>query len=161
MLADFTHLDESGAARMVDITAKPPTQRWALARCRVVVGERGVRRLGVEGPGAAVIEEARVAGIMAAKRTSSLIPLCHPVPLGDVALSFTASEAEVVVEAQAETFGATGVEMEALTACAVAALTLAGASLGDEPSPVIDELTLWQKVGGRSGAWRRAEALPG
>ncbi len=126
MTGKFTHVDEHGAARIVDITARAATQRRALARCRVMVGAEVTRLLG-NGPRATrTLEEARVAGTMAAKRTSTLIPLCHPIGINMIHLSFSHGEGFVQIETATGAFERTGLEMEALTACAVAALTIVG-----------------------------------
>jgi cyclic pyranopterin phosphate synthase len=151
----FTHLDGRGNARMVDVTGKDPTQRRAEARCRVRAPSGGLAPLeGLSGPG--LLETARLAGIRAAKLTSSLVPLCHPLSIGDVEVQVVLADGQVDIMATAETFGRTGVEMEALTACAVSALAVVGACDGHEA--VVEDLTLWEKSGGRSGTWRRATA---
>ncbi|MGH9132050.1 MAG: cyclic pyranopterin monophosphate synthase MoaC [Acidimicrobiales bacterium] len=152
----LTHLDPLGRARMVDVTPKDSSHRRALARCRVgmtaettaLVASNAVTKGDVLGV-------ARVAGIQAAKRTAELIPLCHPLLLGSVYINFTIGDDCVWVEAQAETVDRTGVEMEALTACAVAALTIYDMCKSTDRSMVIGELALWEKTGGRSGTWRR------
>lgn len=135
---------------MVDVTGKPWTRRRAVARCRVQL-DRGAAR-----PAAEVLEVARLAGIQAAKQTSKLIPLCHPLTPSDVQVFLSAGEHCVEIEGRAEVIGPTGVEMEALTACAVAALTVSAELLPLAPESSIEELTLWEKSGGRSGLWRRA-----
>ena len=100
---------------------------------------------------------ARIAGIQAAKRTAELIPLCHPLLVGAVAINFTIGDDNVEVEAQVEAVDRTGVEMEALTACAVAALTIYDMCKSADRSMMIADLCLWEKVGGRSGTWRRSQ----
>jgi cyclic pyranopterin phosphate synthase len=107
-----------------------------------------------------VLAVARVAGIQAAKRTPDLIPLCHQLTIGAVYINFTIGEDNVEVEAQVDTVDRTGVEMEALTACSVAALTIYDMCKSADRSMVIAELTLWEKTGGRSGTYRRTAALP-
>jgi cyclic pyranopterin phosphate synthase len=154
-MADFTHLDDHGRAAMVDVTAKPETYRRAEARCRVV-GEAGVplpltddvQRLEVLG-------DARMAGILGAKSTSSLVPLCHPLPLTGIDVVLTVVGDAVEVLATVETVSRTGVEMEALMACALAALSVVGAVAHDQPETEMRDLTLWSKTGGRSGSWQR------
>jgi len=145
---------------MVDVTPKEPTHRRALARCKVfmrpettaLVANNAVTKGDVLGA-------ARIAGIQAAKRTPDLIPLCHPLLVGSVYINFTLGDTYVEVEAQVETVDRTGVEMEALTAAGVAALTIYDMCKSYDRTMSIGELALWEKVGGRSGHWRREEAL--
>jgi cyclic pyranopterin phosphate synthase len=153
----LTHIDGRGHARMVDVTAKPPTKRVAVARCTVEV-DGGTSRAIATGAGDALdlIEAARLAGIYAAKRTATLIPLCHPIPLHGLDIQVIVEPDRFVVEATAEVVANTGVEMEALTACAVAALTLAKASGPARAQTSVESLTLWHKSGGRSGDWERS-----
>src|SRR5260370_5670385 len=120
----LTHLDERGAARMVDVAAKASTVREALAECLVRMAPATLRAVKAGTAKGDAIQVARVAGIMAAKRTSELIPLCHPLPLSSVALDFEFVRGAIRVLARARVVGQTGVEMEALTAAAVAGLTL-------------------------------------
>jgi len=108
-----------------------------------------------------VLGAARIAGIQAAKRTSDLIPLCRPLLIGSVYINFTIGDDYVEVESQVETVDRTGVEMEALTACAVAALTVYDMCKSADRTMTIGELCLWEKMGGRSGSWRRLDAVPG
>jgi cyclic pyranopterin phosphate synthase len=153
----LTHLDERGAARMVDVADKPATLREALAECIVRMAPDTLRA--VQGGTAAkgdAIQVARVAGIMAAKRTSELIPLCHPLPLTSVTLDFEFVSRAVRVLARARVVGQTGVEMEALTAAAVAGLTLIDMTKGIERGVSIESVRLLEKSGGRSGTWKRA-----
>ena len=155
----MTHLDERGAARMVDVADKPATLREALAECIVRMAPDTLRA--VQGGTAAkgdAIQVARVAGIMAAKRTSELIPLCHPLPLTSVTLDFEFVPGAVRVLARARVVGQTGVEMEALTAAAVAGLTLIDMTKGIERGVSIESVRLLEKSGGRSGSWKRATA---
>ena len=155
----MTHLDERGAARMVDVADKPATLREALAECIVRMAPDTLRA--VQGGTAAkgdAIQVARVAGIMAAKRTSELIPLCHPLPLTSVTLDFEFVPRAVRVLARARVVGQTGVEMEALTAAAVAGLTLIDMTKGIERGVSIESVRLLEKSGGRSGSWKRATA---
>jgi cyclic pyranopterin phosphate synthase len=153
----FTHLDPLGRARMVDVTPKEPTHRRAKARCRVLMKPETASAVarGAITKGD-VLAVARVAGIQAAKRTPDLIPLCHPLLVGSVFINFEIEDAHVDVEAQVETVDRTGVEMEALTACSVAALTIYDMCKSMDRSMVITELTLWEKTGGKSGTYRRA-----
>lgn len=155
---EFTHLDPLGRARMVDVTPKDPTHRRAVARCKVfmtpettaAVANREVKK-------GDVLAVARVAGIQAAKRTSDLIPLCHPLLVGSVLVNFEIADDHIAVESQVETVDRTGVEMEALHACATAALTIYDMCKSADRSMVIGDLTLWEKTGGRTGLYRRAE----
>ena len=158
-MTELTHFDERGQARMVDVSAKPETQRVAVARGRVQVHSETLRivREGRAAKGD-VLGVARVAGIMAAKRTADLIPLCHPIPLTKVELDLEPNEAEscIEIEARVETVGRTGVEMEALTAVAVAALTVYDMLKAIDRGITIDAIGLVLKAGGRSGEWRRS-----
>jgi len=153
----LTHLDESGAARMVDVSAKPETERRAVAEARLrmsprtaVAVERG------DGPKGEVLGTARIAGIGAAKRAGDLIPLAHPLPLSfvDVGGSVDARAGTVTLRAEARTIGRTGVEMEAMTAVAVAALTVYDMVKGLERGVEIERVILLEKSGGRHD-WRR------
>ncbi len=153
----LTHLDPLGRARMVDVTPKEPSHRRALARARVHMQPettslvaRGALTKGD------VLSVARVAGIQAAKRASDLIPLCHPLLIGSVLVNFRIEDAYIEVEAQVETIDRTGVEMEAMTACSVAALTIYDMCKSVDRSMVIGDIALWEKTGGRSGTYRRA-----
>jgi cyclic pyranopterin phosphate synthase len=155
----LTHLDPIGRARMVDVTPKEATHRRAIARCRVYM-EPEVTSLIARGAMAKgdVLAVARVAGIQAAKRASDLIPLCHPLMVGGVYVNFHLDDSWVEVEATVEAVDRTGVEMEAMTACSVAALTVYDMCKSADRSMVIGDLTLWEKTGGRSGHYRRAES---
>jgi cyclic pyranopterin monophosphate synthase len=151
----LTHLDEKGAARMVDVAEKPATRREALAECLVRMAPAtvaAVRRGTAKGDALAV---ARVAGILAAKRTSDLIPLCHPLPLTSVTVDFKFVRGGVRILAGAHVLGQTGVEMEALTAAAVAGLTLIDMTKGVERGVYLESVRLLEKSGGRSGTWIR------
>ena len=152
----FSHLDAEGRARMVDVGDKDETWRRAVARAKVTMSSETVAALS-EGvvPKGDVMAVARLAGIQAAKRTSELVPLCHPVSLTSVTVDLSLDGASVEVEASAETVGRTGVEMEALTACAIAALTVYDMCKSLDRSITIEGLVLWEKSGGRSGHWRR------
>ncbi len=156
MASEFTHLDPLGRARMVDVTAKDPSHRRAVARCRVHMDTDTASRIasGAITKGD-VLAVARVAGIQAAKQTPSLLPLCHPLLVGSVFLNFRIEDTHVEVEAQVDTVDRTGVEMEALTACAIAALTIYDMCKSADRGMTIGELQLWEKTGGRSGIWRR------
>jgi cyclic pyranopterin monophosphate synthase len=152
----LTHLDESGAARMVDVGAKAETRREATAECLVRMASETLRAIReselAKGDALGV---ARVAGIMAAKRTSELIPLCHPLPITSVAVDFELLEQGVRIRATARVTGRTGVEMEALTAAAVAGLTLIDMVKGVEPGVWLEAVRLLEKSGGKSGVWKR------
>jgi cyclic pyranopterin phosphate synthase len=152
----FSHLDPHGRARMVDVTPKEPTHRRAVARCKVMMNPHTIAAIANrEVKKGDVLAVARVAGIQAAKRTSDVIPLCHPLLVGAVHVNFEIGDDHVVIEAQVETVERTGVEMEALHACAVAALTIYDMCKSADREMVIGELTLWEKTGGRQGPYRR------
>jgi cyclic pyranopterin phosphate synthase len=152
----FTHLDPLGRARMVDVTPKEPTHRRAVARCKVMMRpETTMAIANREVKKGDVLAVARVAGIQAAKRTSDTIPLCHPLLVGSVYVNFEIGDDHIGVEAQVDTVDRTGVEMEALHACAVAALTIYDMCKSADRAMVIGELTLWEKTGGRTGTYRR------
>jgi cyclic pyranopterin phosphate synthase len=155
----LTHLDPLGRARMVDVTPKEASHRRAIAKARVHM-QADTTSLVARGAISKgdVLSVARVAGIQAAKRTPDLIPLCHPLLVGSVLINFRIEDEFVEVEAQVETVDRTGVEMEALTACSVAALTIYDMCKSADRSMVIGDLTLWEKTGGRSGTYRRDEA---
>ncbi|MGH9243778.1 MAG: cyclic pyranopterin monophosphate synthase MoaC [Acidimicrobiales bacterium] len=152
----LTHLDPLGRARMVDVTPKEPTHRRAIARGRVHM-EAETTSLVARGAISKgdVLAVARIAGIQAAKRTPDLLPLCHPLLVGSVLVNFRIEDAYVEVEAQVETVDRTGVEMEALTACAVACLTIYDMCKSVDRAMTIGDVALWEKTGGRSGIWRR------
>jgi len=155
----LTHLDPLGRARMVDVTPKEPTHRRAIARCRVFMQPATTSLIakGAVSKGD-VLAVARVAGIQAAKRTADLIPLCHPLLVGGVYVNFHIDDSFIEVEAQVETVDRTGVEMEAMTACSIAALTVYDMCKSADRAMVIGDLTLWEKTGGRSGVYRREES---
>ena len=152
----FTHLDSEGRARMVDVGGKEVTQRRAVARARVTMQEETAQALadGTVAKGD-VLAVARVAGIQAAKRTSELIPLCHPLMLSSVQVDLTPGPSWVDIEATAETVDRTGVEMEALTACSVAALTVYDMCKARDRAMQVEALGIVEKSGGRSGDWHR------
>ena len=155
----LTHLDAEGRARMVDVGGKDSTRRRAVARATVRMEVATAEALAAGTvPKGDVLAVARVAGIQAAKRTSELIPLCHPLMLSSVTVDLVVGDGRVDVEAAAEVVDRTGVEMEALTACAVAALTVYDMCKALDRSMVVEDLGLWEKSGGRSGDWRRADA---
>jgi len=157
-LGTLTHLDEHGHARMVDITSKPVTRRVATARCRVATTTEAIVLLERSLEGVDPLEAARVAGVQAAKKTSSLIPLCHPLHLDDIGLDVQVNEDNVEIAAACQVTERTGVEMEALMACAVAGLSVVNVLLELDPNASVGELTLWHKSGGRSGQWVRTQA---
>ncbi|MBI4863106.1 MAG: cyclic pyranopterin monophosphate synthase MoaC [Candidatus Riflebacteria bacterium] len=149
---EFSHFDEAGHARMVDVTGKLPTQRMARATVDVFMARETLTAI-LEHRIAKgdVFEVARIAGIMAAKRVHELIPLCHQIPLGSVGLDFQAvGEARVRITAVARAHAVTGVEMEALTACAVAALTVYDMCKAIDRAMVVSQLALAEKRGGKS-----------
>jgi len=154
--AELTHVGPDGALRMVDVSAKAPTAREAVARGTIRVGA-AARRLVAAGSvkKGNAIEAARLAGIMAAKRTSELVPLCHPLPLSHVSVDVTPARGGFAITATARTTASTGVEMEALTAVAIAALTLYDMLKAVDREMVIGEICLVEKKGGRSGHYRR------
>ncbi|HUV09945.1 MAG TPA: cyclic pyranopterin monophosphate synthase MoaC [Acidimicrobiia bacterium] len=156
--SEFTHLDPLGRARMVDVTSKEPTHRRAVARCRIDMQPETASKIasGAITKGD-VLAVARVAGIQAAKQTPHLLPLCHPLLVGAVLINFRIEEDHVEVEAHVDTVDRTGVEMEALTACAVAALTVYDMCKSVDRGISIGELALWEKTGGRSGHYRRSD----
>src|SRR2546423_5751699 len=154
----LTHLDPLGRARMVDVTPKEASHRRAVARGRVYMQPdttslvaRGAVTKGD------VLAVARVAGIQAAKRAPDLIPLCHPLLVGSVFINFEIGDEHIEVEAQVETVDRTGVEMEALTACAISALTVYDMCKSMDRGMVISDIALWEKTGGKSGTYRRVD----
>jgi len=155
----FTHLDPLGRALMVDVTPKEASHRRAIARCRAHMAAETASLVarGAIAKGD-VIAVARVAGIQAAKRTPDLIPLCHPLLVGAVYVNFEIADTWIEIEAQVETVDRTGVEMEAMTACSVAALTIYDMCKSADRSMVIGDLALWEKTGGKSGSYRRTDA---
>ena len=144
-MSDLSHVDESGAIRMVDVGSKPVSRRRARARAVVRMAPETSARL-AELPKGDALGAARLAGIMAAKRTSELIPLCHPLPLTHVAVELEVGEGLVEIEASAETTAQTGVEMEALVAATVAALTVYDMAKGVDAAMEIGEVRLLEKV---------------
>ena len=142
---DLSHVDESGAVRMVDVGAKPTVRRRARARAFVRMSPGTPTRLG-ELPKGDVLTTAQLAGIMAAKRTSDLIPLCHPLPLSHVEVRLEVEEGGVAIEASAETTAQTGVEMEALTAASIAALTVYDMVKAIDKEMVVEDVRLLEKT---------------
>lgn len=156
-MSHLTHLDESGAAHMVDVTAKPVTEREARAEARVVMQPETLELiLAGEHPKGDVLATARIAGIMAAKKTHELIPLCHALNLTSVKVNLSpgADRRSVYIEARCKLAARTGVEMEALTAASVAALTIYDMCKAVDRGMEISGLRLLEKKGGRSGHWQ-------
>jgi cyclic pyranopterin phosphate synthase len=152
----FTHLDDSGAARMVDVSGKDVSVRTATATARVLVSDEVIELLRGGGvPKGDALGVARVAGIMAAKRTPDLIPLCHPIALHSVTVDLEVADDAVVISASARTADRTGVEMEALTAAAVAGLAMIDMVKGVDPAARIDDVAVQTKTGGAHGDWHR------
>jgi cyclic pyranopterin phosphate synthase len=157
-MTGLTHIDDDGAARMVDVSAKAATAREAIASGRIDMSKEAATAIaqGLVKKGD-VLAVARVAGIMAAKRTADLIPLCHPIALSAVTIDFDLNDGGVTVTATARSAGQTGVEMEALTAASVALLTIYDMAKALDKAMVIDGVRLEAKTGGKSGDWRRAK----
>ena len=162
-MSELTHLDKEGRASMVDVGAKDTTSREAVAEGSVYMAPAtlaAIRDGAV--PKGDVLSSARIAGIMAAKRTPDLIPLCHPLPLTSIAIDFEIDEVEsrVSIVAAVRCKGRTGVEMEALTAVSVAALTIYDMAKALEKTMVIGNVQLLEKRGGKSGDWQRSASSP-
>lgn len=154
-MSKLTHLDEGGRARMVDVSDKPSTAREAVAEGFIAMApETLALALSGQGKKGAVGPVAELAGVMAAKKTSDLIPLCHPLPLSKIDVEVTPSDGGLKVTATARTTGPTGVEMEALTAVSVACLTLYDMLKAADRAMVIGNVRLVSKTGGASGAWK-------
>lgn len=153
-MSKLTHLDKDGSAHMVDVSAKAVTAREAIATGRITMSGEAAAAIaqGLVKKGD-VLAVARVAGIMAAKRTAELIPLCHPIPLSSVSIAFDLDDSGVTVTATARTAGQTGVEMEALTAASVALLTVYDMAKALDKGMVISDVRLLAKTGGKSGDW--------
>ncbi|WP_055701167.1 MULTISPECIES: cyclic pyranopterin monophosphate synthase MoaC [Streptomyces] len=155
----LTHIDEAGAARMVDVSAKDVTARTARASGRVLVAPRVIELLRGEGvPKGDALATARIAGIMGAKRTPDLIPLCHPLAVSGVKLDLSVADDAVEILATVKTTDRTGVEMEALTAVSVAALTVVDMVKAVDKGAVITDVRVEEKTGGKSGHWTREGA---
>jgi cyclic pyranopterin phosphate synthase len=158
-MTKLTHLDEHGAARMVDVSQKPETVREATAEAFIVLSPEAYNAaLSPDSPKGDVLATARLAGIMAAKRTADLIPLCHPIPLSSVSIGFEPMDAQSALRivATARTCAQTGVEMEALTAATVAALTVYDMVKAIDRSATIENVRLLSKSGGKSGTFETA-----
>ena len=152
----FSHLDAKGNAHMVDVGDKAVTRRRAVARGSITMASATSSAITAGTlPKGDVLAVARVAGIQAAKRTSEAIPMCHPLSLSSASVHFEATEGGLVVETRVETTDRTGVEMEAMHACAVAALTIYDMCKSADRAMTIEGLALWEKTGGRSGTFRR------
>lgn len=157
-MSRFSHLDDSGRLRMVDVSSKPVTRRRARARGEVQASTETVARIRHNRMAKGnVLEAARLAGIMAAKNTGQWIPLCHPVPLSHVQVDFTLTDAGVEIEATTLAEGKTGVEMEALVAVSAAALTLYDMCKAVDRNMEIGSIRLMEKSGGRSGHYARSD----
>jgi cyclic pyranopterin phosphate synthase len=155
-MTEFTHLDETGAARMVDVSDKQLTHRVAVATGRVLVSAEVVELLRGEGvPKGDALGVARVAGIMAAKKTSELVPLCHPIAISGVTVDLAVADDAVEITATVKTTDRTGVEMEALTSVSVAALTVIDMVKAVDKAASIVDVHLVSKTGGKSGDWHR------
>lgn len=159
----LTHVSRGGRPRMVDVSAKPPTARRATAEAFVTLEQETISAI-IDGQMAKgdVLTVAEMAGVMAAKRTWELIPLCHPIPLTDIVVEITPDRATggVRIRASAATVAGTGVEMEAMTAASIAALTVYDMVKGVDRSATVSDLRLLEKSGGKSGEWRRPEDGP-
>ena len=154
-MAELTHLDERGLPRMVDVSDKADTQREGTAEAVLWIGSAMMAAV-KDGrtPKGNIFETARIAGVMGAKRTSELIPLCHPLPLSHVSVDFEVLDEHIIIRSTAKTRGATGVEMEALTAATVAGLTLYDMLKALSKTMQLDGVRLLSKSGGRSGHFR-------
>ena len=153
-MADLSHINAQGDAHMVDISGKSETTRIARAQARVTARADTIAMVqnGTATKGD-VLATARIAAIMAAKKTSDLIPLCHPLPIKKVTVEFVVGETDITIETQVKTQGQTGVEMEALTAASIAALTLYDMLKAVEKGITISDICLLEKQGGKSGHW--------
>ncbi len=157
-MAKLTHIDEHGKAKMVDVSAKPPTEREAVACGRVIMKLETLELIKKQQIAKGeVLQIARIAGIMAAKKTSELIPLCHPLSITSISVDFTFNEDDNAIEitSRVKTIGQTGVEMEALTAAAVAALTIYDMCKAVDREMTITDVMLLEKRGGKSGEFKR------
>ncbi|WP_349897083.1 bifunctional molybdenum cofactor biosynthesis protein MoaC/MoaB [Parafrigoribacterium soli] len=158
---ELSHVDSDGRARMVDVGDKAESSRFATAGGRITTTAEVVALVRADGmPKADVLSTARIAGINGAKKTSELIPLCHQLNLNSVKVSFELAENSIAIEATAKTFGRTGVEMEALTAVAVAGLTLHDMIKAVDPAAVLGDIRLVSKTGGKRGHWTRDGVIP-
>ena len=156
MSAELTHLDESGQARMVDVSGKDVTARTARASGRVLLSAEAVAALrSGQVPKGDALAVARIAGIQGAKKTPDLIPLCHPIGLHGVTVDLTVTDEGVDITAAARTADRTGVEMEALTSVSIAALALIDMTKAIDPAAVITDVRVDEKAGGKGGTWHR------
>ena len=153
---ELSHIDPLGRARMVDVSPKEPSHRRAVARGRVYMRPETTSLVarGAVNKGD-VLAVARVAGIQAAKKTSDLLPLCHTVLIGSITVNFELKDDYIEVESSVDSVGRTGVEMEALTACSIAALTIYDMCKSADRNMVIGEVALWEKSGGKDGPYKR------
>lgn len=152
----LSHLDEQGRARMVDVSSKPNTTRTAVATGKFVTTAEAIALVRNDGmPKGDVLSTARIAGIVGAKRTSDLIPLCHQLSLSSIDIRFALTGTSIEVEATVRTTGPTGVEMEALTAVALAGLTLHDMIKAVDPSATMDSVRVLSKTGGKHDCWSR------
>jgi cyclic pyranopterin phosphate synthase len=153
--SDLSHLDESGTAKMVNVGSKPDTQRSAIAEGRIHMSEAALQAIrSGDAPKGNVLGTARIAAIMAAKRTAEIIPLCHPLGLDEVNVDFAYEGDSIRVTATAALVGKTGVEMEAMVAASTALLTIYDMAKALDKGMVIKEVRLLEKLGGKSGHWR-------
>ncbi len=160
-MSKLTHLNAAGEAHMVDVGTKPETKRIAIAAGRIVMRRETLELIQISAlEKGDVLAAARIAGIMAAKRTAELVPLCHPLPLSrvEVELDTSAEDEAVLCTATAQTIGRTGVEMEALTAVEIALLTIYDMCKSVDRGMTITDIRLVEKSGGQSGTWRRDDA---
>lgn len=161
-MSQLTHIDEQGQARMVDVGAKPETRRLAIASGHIrMSGEALAAVCAGDAPKGDVLGTARIAGIMAAKKTAELIPMCHPLALDAVTIDFAFEDEAVRATASASLTGRTGVEMEAITAVSVALLTIYDMAKAFDKEMVIEDIRLIEKRGGKSGIWRASERAKG
>ena len=159
-MVEFTHLDEKGRSKMVDVTAKKSTVREAVAQGKVFMSRDTAATINREGvPKGDVFGVARIAGIMAAKKTSDIIPMCHPLELTDIEIDFSGNveKGEITIEARVKTIGRTGVEMEAMTAVSAAALAIYDMCKSADRGMILSDIKLIRKCGGKSGTFVRKE----
>ena len=162
MSNNLSHLNQAGEVHMVDVGDRPATRREAHAQGSIAMQAETLDRIQRgDTPKGEVLATARIAAIQAAKRTWELIPLCHPLPLSGMDVSIEADEGlpGLIVSCRCRTTGSTGVEMEALTACSVAALTIYDMCKSMDKSMVIGDIALWEKTGGKSGTYRRSDVV--
>lgn len=159
-MSELSHLDEKGKARMVDVTVKEPSIREALARGKVLMRRDTIALIAGGGiPKGDVLGVARIAGILAAKKTGEIIPMCHPLELTGIDVQFKTNEesGEIIIEARVKTVGRTGVEMEAMTAVSVAALTIYDMCKSADKNIILSDIKLISKHGGKSGSFIRKD----